>query len=74
MATPASYTLGDRITEFEEAIVEAVAAIDQADGSRVDLQETLDSVREIFENAYGESLTADVNEFLTVNDESEDEE
>lgn len=54
----------ERSSELEEAIVMAVAEIDQSDSSRVGLQETLDSVREILGNAYGDELTDDVNEFL----------
>lgn len=54
----------ERSLELEEGIVSAVAEIDQSDGSRVGLQETLDSVREILGNAYGDTLTDDVNEFL----------
>lgn len=53
-----------RNSELEEAIVSAVAEIDQSDSSRVGLQETLDSVREILANAYGDTLTDDVNEHL----------
>ena len=54
----------ERSSELEEAIVSAVAEIDSTDSSRVGLQETLDSVREILGNAYGDELTDDVNEFL----------
>lgn len=77
MAVSTTQVLTDRIGEFEEAIVEAVAAIDQADGSRVGLQETLDSVRETLGDIYGETLTDDVNEFLgieTSSDETTDDE
>lgn len=76
MAVSTAQVLTDRIGEFEEAVVEAVAAIDQTDGSRVGLQETLDSVRETLGDVYGETLTNDVNEFLgieTGNGEVEDE-
>ena len=54
----------ERSSELEEAIVSAVAEIDQSDSSRVGLQETLDSVREILGNAYGDELTSDVNDYL----------
>lgn len=54
----------ERSSELEESIVLAVAEIDSTDSSRVGLQETLDSVREILGNAYGDTLTDDVNEFL----------
>ena len=66
----------ERSSELEEAIVAAVAEIDQSDSSRVGLQETLDSVREILENAYGDTLTDDVNEYVgleTVDGEVMDE-
>lgn len=49
--------LKERVSEFEEAFQDAVAEIDQTDGSRIQLQNTLDSVREILENASGESFT-----------------
>ncbi len=56
--------LNDKVLEFEEAIVSAVAEIDQTDGSRIGLQNTLDTVRETLADAYGDSLSDDVNEFL----------
>jgi hypothetical protein len=68
----------ERVSEFEEATVNAVAEIDQSDGSRVGLQTTLDSVRETLANVYGETLTDDVNEYLGIetvdNDLDEEEE
>lgn len=66
--------LRERVSEFEEATVNAVAEIDQSDGSRVGLQATLDSVREIFANAYGETLTDDVNEYLGIEGEVDEDE
>lgn len=66
MATSTIETLNNRIGEFEEAVVSAVAEIDQADGSRVALQETLDSVRETLADCYGDTLTEDVNEHLGI--------
>lgn len=58
--------LNARIVELEESIVQAVAEIDQSDSSRVGLQQTLDSVRETLSDAYGETLTDDVNEHLGI--------
>lgn len=58
--------LSDKVMEFEEAIVSAVAEIDQTDGSRIGLQNTLDTVRETLAEAYGDTLTDDVNEFLDI--------
>jgi hypothetical protein len=63
----------ERVSEFEEATVNAVAEIDQSDGSRVGLQATLDSVRETLANAYGDTLTEDVNEYLGIEGEVEQE-
>jgi hypothetical protein len=67
----------ERVSEFEEATVNVVAEIDQSDGSRVGLQATLDSVREMLANVYGDTLTDDVNEYLGIEgevDQEEDEE
>jgi hypothetical protein len=64
----------ERVSDFEEATVNAVAEIDQSDSSRIGLQATLDSVRETLANAYGESLTDDVNEFLGIGGEVEQDE
>lgn len=63
--------LNDKILEFEEASISAGAEIDQTDGSRIGLQYTLDTVREILADAYGDSFTDDVNEFLD-NDDTND--
>lgn len=51
--------LVERVSLFEDAVEAAVAEIDQTDGSRVGLQNTLDSVRETLADAYGEPLTGD---------------
>jgi hypothetical protein len=67
----------ERVSEFEEAMVNVVAEIDQSDGSRVGLQATLDSVRETLANVYGDTLTDDVNEYLGIEgevDQEDDEE
>lgn len=66
----------EKLTEFEEATVQAVAEIDQCGGSRLELQQTLDSVRETLAGCYGENLENSVNEFLgieTVDGEEIDE-
>ncbi|MGI8494264.1 MAG: hypothetical protein ACR2L1_02985 [Pyrinomonadaceae bacterium] len=68
--------LHERIEEFEGSIVEAVAGIDQTDGSRIELQQTLDSVRETLASVYGDSLDDAVAEYLgtdTDDGENEDE-
>jgi lipoate-protein ligase A len=69
--------LRKRVSELEEAIVQVVASIDETDGSRVNLQATLDSTRETFFNVYGEDLGSDVDEYLStfiVEEDEEDEE
>jgi lipoate-protein ligase A len=69
--------LRKRVSELEEAIVQVVASIDETDGSRVNLQATLDSTRETFFNVYGEELGSDVDEYLSTfvdEDENEDDE
>jgi uncharacterized protein Veg len=70
--------LRKRVSELEEAIVQVVASIDETDGSRVNLQATLDSTRETFFNVYGEELGSDVDEYLSTfvveEDEDEDDE
>ncbi len=73
MATSTFQTLNNRIIEFEEAIVEIVAAIDESDSSRIALQGTLDTVRESLANVYGDTLTEDVNEHLGLEIEETDE-
>lgn len=65
MATPLQEA-NERVSEFEQAVVEAIAEIDQTDSNRVALQETLDSVRETLANCYGDTLTDDVNEHLGI--------
>ncbi len=64
--------LRERVSEFEEATVDAVAEIDQSDSSRVGLQATLDSVRETLANVYGDTLTDDVNEYLGIEGDVEE--
>ena len=69
--------LQETIDRLENGIIEAVAEIDQSDGSRVGLQESMDSARASLETAYGENLTHDVNEFLGIENaeiEEDDEE
>lgn len=62
--TQQTQALYERIEEFENAIVEAVAEIDQTDGSRIGLQQGMDSAREILANVYGEGIEDAVAEHL----------
>ena len=56
------------VFEFRNAIVEAVAELDQCDGSRIGLSEAIDSARNILQTAYGDELDSDVQEFLLENE------
>lgn len=54
-------------TQLKEAVVSAIATIDQADGSRIGLQDALDSARETLAEGYGsDDIENDVNEFLGI--------
>ena len=46
-------TKSAREMELEDAIAQSVAALDAADGSRIGLQEGMDSARETLGDAYG---------------------
>jgi hypothetical protein len=59
-----------RVASFEDAVEAAIAEIDQTDGSRFELQETLDSVRGTLATAYGEPFTNDTDEEETVENET----
>lgn len=62
-----------KLTEFEEATVQAVAEIDECDGSRIGLQQTLDSVRETLANCYGENFPDALDEYLGIEVEIDEE-
>jgi hypothetical protein len=61
------------VTELKEAIVEAVAELDQSDGSRIGTSEAIDNARSILETAYGDDLTEDVQDFLGIGSDSDDD-
>ncbi len=68
--------LRKRVSELEETIVEVVAEIDETGGSRVNLQATMDSIRQRLFDVYGENLGSDVDEYLStvvVEDDEDDE-
>lgn len=70
-------TKSTRVGELEEAIAQAVAALDDADGSRIGLQEGFDSAREILKEAYGvgfEKAVSDAAENEHDQDGDEDDE
>jgi hypothetical protein len=59
--------------ELEEGILNSVELIDECDGSRVEQQNTLDQVREILVNSYGDEFQDDFNEMLGQETEDSDE-
>lgn len=60
----------EREIELEDAIAQAVANLDESDGSRVGTSEAIDSAREILSDAYGVGFEDAVSEYLS--DDSED--
>jgi hypothetical protein len=59
-----------RVVELENGIAEAAAILDEADASRIGLQEAFDSAREMLADAFGVGFENAVTEFLS---ESEDD-
>lgn len=56
------------VKELKDAIVQAVATLDESDGSRISTSEAIDSSREILADAYGPTLEDDVSEYLREDD------
>lgn len=63
-----------RVIELEEAIAQAVATLDECDGSRVATDEAIDSARETLADAYGVGFEKAVSEYLSETDEDVDDE
>ncbi|MBX7172645.1 MAG: hypothetical protein K1X72_16875 [Pyrinomonadaceae bacterium] len=61
-----------RTAELESAIVESFVELDKADGSRIGLQEAIDSAQSILREAYGDSLDEDAEEYREENSEEND--
>jgi hypothetical protein len=59
--------------ELEEGILNSVELLDQCDGSRLELQNTLDQIREILVNSYGDEFQEDYDEMLGLETEDFDE-
>lgn len=59
--------------ELEEGILNAVELIDGCDGSRVELQNTLDQVRGLLVDSYGDEFQEDYDEMLGLEVEGSDE-
>lgn len=61
-------------SELRESIVEAVAELDQCDGSRIGQSEAIDAARNILQTAYGDQLDDDVQDFIDSNAGDTDDE
>ncbi len=68
MARKSARTIG-----LEEGILNSVELLDCCDGSRVDLVNTLDQVREMLVDSYGDEFQTDYDEMLGLEAEDEDE-
>jgi hypothetical protein len=62
-----------RTIELEEGILNSVELLDGCNGSRNELQNTLDQVREILVGSYGDEFQDDYDEMLGVEAEDSDE-
>ncbi len=62
------------VKEMKDAIVEAVATLDESNGSRTGTAEAIDAAREILADAYGNEgdLNDAVNDHLGIDDADED--
>jgi hypothetical protein len=63
-----------RVLNFEEGVLKAVELLDNCDGSRLDLVNTLDEVRETLVDSYGDSFQDDYDELLGVDENSDETE
>jgi hypothetical protein len=59
------------VGELREAIVEAVATLDEADGSRISTSRAIDAARSTLSEAYGHGFERAVSDYLS--DEGSDE-
>jgi hypothetical protein len=60
--------------ELEEGILNSVELIDECDGSRLEQQNTLDKVRELLVDSYGDEFQSDFDEMLGQETEDSDDE
>jgi hypothetical protein len=65
--------VNQRVLDFEEGVLNSIELLDSCDGSRVNLVNTLDEVRETLVNAYGDSFQDDYNEMIGIEAEPEDD-
>jgi hypothetical protein len=61
-----------RVLDLEESILNSVELLDNCDGSRSNLVNTLDEVRETLVNSYGDDFQEEYNEMLGI--ETDDQE
>lgn len=64
----------EREMELETAIVNAVANLDESDGSRIGTSEAIDAAREILSDAYGTGFEKAVSDCLLSDEDDEDDE
>jgi len=62
-----------RTIELEEGILNSVELLDECDGSRLQLQNTLDQVRGLLVDSYGDEFQDDFDEMLGLETEDSDE-
>ncbi len=62
-----------RTIELEEGILNSVELLDECDGSRLQLQNTLDQVRGLLVDSYGDEFQDDFDEMLGLEEENLDE-
>ncbi len=65
--------VNQRVLDLEEGILNSVELLDNCDGSRVSLQNTLDEVRENLVNSYGDTFQDDYDEMIERETETEEE-
>ncbi len=64
--------LEEKVTEYENLMVEVVGEIDDTDDNRIEMRQCLEDIRNKIENVYGDSLTDDVNEYLGIENDEDD--
>ena len=62
-----------RAKDLEDGIIEAVAVLDEADGSRTGLTEAIDEARNILQTAFGDTLDSEVESYLSSEENSDED-
>jgi hypothetical protein len=65
-------TKSARVIELEEAIAQAVATLDESDGSRIGASEAIDAARETLADGYGTGFENAVTEYLSDGEDDDD--